>query len=93
VISGTCIIRGVTIDRDRDSAAQRGTWLGVKPLGAPRESEPEVCHYALTWTTERAVAVCGEVITHPAVIEGMPPDRACHSRCDEITRAGAAGPR
>ena len=77
-------------DRDRDSAGQQGTWIGVKPRSAPRELPPARCHYALSWTVERAVAVCGEVVVNPVVIHGTPPDGARHARCDEYVRATAA---
>jgi hypothetical protein len=77
----------MVVDRDRQSAAQRGTWIGVKPLAARREQSPETFHYALTWTAERAVAVCGEVIAHPVILQGSPPEPARHRHCDEIARA------
>lgn len=79
-------------DRDRDAAARRGTWVGVKPRQAPREASPELCHWALTWTEQRAVAVCGAVITVPVIITGTP-TYGRHARCDEIARGSPALPQ
>ena len=78
------------VDRDRDALQRTPGWVGVKPLSAPKQFEPETWHYTMDVGPEPVVTVCGQVLRDTVRLRGSDrPKGSRHAECERI----AAGDR